>query len=1015
MQEFKIYSPGGELMFSDFVDDNSYRLREIMGVNSLELKFSLPEFVPIIEGSYCDFKAERYWMPRAVDYVKEHSEKFNYSLALEGSINFLKSTKFKFFDFLIEKGLIKPTSSFKLKFPITATPRMVVDLLVANLKLKYPQYPWEAGECIESEPVIMDFNHDFCFDVLPKLAEAFNTEWEVDKYTIHARRVERLDGNGKKISIKLSYGYNNGILGGIRRMQFDSKRIINRVYIEAGDRNIDRSIYGNDTLLLPKSRRIVHKGVEYTTDASGSYLERVKPLAGEEDSLDVSKFYPKRVGTVSAIEMIDDKKGLYNIIDKDIPADLDFSKRIIAGETMTIIFQTGQLAGKEFDVKYIHDKRKFELVPIDDNGLIYPQGNIIPAVGDTYAVFHMRMPDQYITIAEEEALNETAKYLWENEQPQYTYRWQLDGIHAKRNWGEIRGYLNIGYFVEFSDPQFLPEPVDVRIVTVKEMVNDPQSPEITIANNVSSRTLGSVINEIPTVEQAVNRKDRDVVNYAKRGFKQAMETMNKLAESLLDFEAGIKPITVQTMMAVFGDESLQFRFVDNKANPTAKPSGIYFDQLNKRVVCPAGLMQHMTLGITSLSSSHKPEEYKFWTTKAYQSDVLTEANTAYFLYLKCSQADYSDAVYVLSADAIKMDAANGYYHFLVAILNSEDDEGNRSLVELFGLTEIMPGRINVDKVISSDGQNFLDFVSNVFKLGNNDNGLDWNITEADTLTLSNATIRKALNVYGEAFIAGFLFSNQIIKSKATTGDLNAMVLDGLNGSLQFNNHTRRWAENGGEEIKKQYIKIDSSNDARVEARNETDGDVAYLSSQGVFANRAGINALPASAGVDMKAAIAGLGYGRMDKGWWTGDWGLVGVYGTASNRSNNPAPAYGGWFDQLRMNGHSLSMISLSGNGGEITRLTRNTSFILGNSKGVQHVYLPTNAYRGTVIWFKQWWTGYMRIYAPLGQRLFDDSSENEYIDVGEGWTAMCVYIGEWTPAGSVDSYGTWMLSKFKF
>lgn len=49
MQEFKIYSPGGELLFSNFVDDSSYRLREIMGANSLELRFSLPEFVPIIE------------------------------------------------------------------------------------------------------------------------------------------------------------------------------------------------------------------------------------------------------------------------------------------------------------------------------------------------------------------------------------------------------------------------------------------------------------------------------------------------------------------------------------------------------------------------------------------------------------------------------------------------------------------------------------------------------------------------------------------------------------------------------------------------------------------------------------------------------------------------------------------------------------------------------------------------------------------------------------------------------
>lgn len=1011
MEQFKIYSPRGELLFSNFVDDSSYRLREIMGDNRLELRFSFPEFIQIDEEAYCDFMTERYWMPRALDYVKEHSEKFTYTLNLEGSLWMLKATKFKFFDYLNQGSTVKPTSSFKLKFPITATPRMIADLIVANLKLKYPQYPWAVGECIESDPITLDFNHDFCFDVLAKTINGFKTEWELDKYTLHFRRVERMDANGNKINFKLSYGYNNGILGGIRRIQYDNTKIINRVYIEGSDRNTDRSSYGNDTLLLPKKKRITHKGIEYTTDASGSYLERVKPLAGEDDSLDITKFYPRRVGTVSAVEGIDDKQGFYNIIDKDIPEDLDFSKMIIEGETMTVIFQTGQVAGKEFDVTYNHAKRKFELKPINQNGLIYPQGNLIPAVGDKYAVFHMRMPDSYISDAENEALNETVKHLWQGEQAQYSYRWQLDGIYARRNWGEIRGYLNIGYFVEFSDPQFLPEAVDVRIVAVKEMVNDPQSPEITIANNVTSKTIGAVINEIPTVEQAVDRKDREVLNYARRGFRQAVETMNKLAESLLDFEAGIKPITVQTMMAVFGDESLQFRYVNNKTSPAAIASGIAYDKGNKRLVCPVGIVQHMTLGITSLSSSHKPEEYKYWTAKAYQSDVLTDTKTAYFLYLKASKTDYNEAVYILSENAIKMDAADGYYHFLVGVLNSED-EGDRSWVELFGLTEILPGRITVDKVISSDGQNFLDFVNNVFKLGNDDNGLDWNISEKDTLTLSNATIRKALNVYGEAFIAGFLFSNQVIKSKATTGDLNAMVLDGLNGSLQFNNHTKRWTESGGEEIKKQYIRMDSSNDAKVEARNVTDNEVAYLSSQGVFANRAGIDTLPASTGISMKAAVAALGNGKMDKNMWGSNYGIVGVFGTASNSSNNPAPAYGGYFNVLRANGLVLSTKTVQGNT-TTTRLTKTDSLFISLSANQQHVYLPTNAYRGTVVWLKQWATGYIRVYAPYGQKLYDDDSENEYIDIGEGWTAMCMFLDDITINDS--RYDVWLLNKFKF
>ena len=52
---------------------------------------------------------------------------------------------------------------------------------------------------------------------------------------------------------------------------------------------------------------------------------------------------------------------------------LDVYKR--QGETMTVIFQTGMLTGKEFEVKYIHEAkdkkeaRRFEIVPQEIDGI----------------------------------------------------------------------------------------------------------------------------------------------------------------------------------------------------------------------------------------------------------------------------------------------------------------------------------------------------------------------------------------------------------------------------------------------------------------------------------------------------------------------------------------------------------------------------------------------------------------------------------------------------------------------
>lgn len=188
-------------------------------------------------------------------------------------------------------------------------------------------------------------------------------------------------------------------------------------------------------------------------------------------------------------------------------------------------------------------------------------------------------------------------------------------------------------------------------------------------------------------------------------------------------------------------------------------------------------------------------------------------------------------------------------------------------------------------------------------------------------------------------------------------------------------------------------------------------ETSIVSANGIFANTAGQSMYPLSSGFTAKASIVGLGNGNIDKYNFLDSTFVAGVYGRASN--SGTAPAYGGYFDMLRANGFVMSMIDISDSTDKNTLLTKNTSFVLGNSNVMQTVYLPSDAYKGTVIWLKQWWTGCMRIRPCGTQRLFDDRSQNDYIDVDEGWTAMCVFIGDW---GSDNTFnGTWMISKFKF
>ena len=73
------------------------------------------------------------------------------------------------------------------------------------------------------------------------------------------------------------------------------------------------------------------------------------------------------------------------------------------------------------------------------------------------------------------------------------------------------------------------------------------------------------------------------------------------------------------------------------------------------------------------------------------------------------QQGKSDRQFLLSETAIKMEQIAGYYHLHHGILNSEY-EGERSFVELYGFTEVLPGRVTTERIISPDGKTYFDLV-----------------------------------------------------------------------------------------------------------------------------------------------------------------------------------------------------------------------------------------------------------------------------------------------------------------
>lgn len=686
------------------VDTSSYRYTALQNVGTLYLYFASEEFINIPVGAYCIYKNITYYLMDPDDFKKKSSRNFEYTLVMYdiGAI--------------LGKYKCRDIVSKRLKFDYTAKPHEHLQLIVDNLNMR--DSGWKVGECIEAEEKTINYNHIFCSEALPTIADTFKTEYEIDPAikTIHLRKVEYNKGE----PLPLEYGKDKGFVPGLGRSNKDGNRPVTILYVQGGEQNIDFSKYGSKELLLPKNQRLEYEGRTYVSDAEGLYIKRADTTLTDvqEDSLDCSHISPKRVGSVSNVVVSDKEKNFYDFIDSSIPDDLNFEDYVIEGNNMTVIFQSGMLAGsnKEFEVKYVHKERKFLITPQEIDGQIMPNDIYKPNLGDKYAVFGIQLPDAYICNnstkegASWDMFREAAKYLYENEDPKFTFKGELDSIYSKKRWLSIGGKIKLGGYILFKDPQFIPEGIKIRITSIKEYIHRPYSPIIELSNTTTGVTVSSELNKIESNEVKTDNQYKNSIQFTKRRFRDAKETISMLNDALLHFSGSISPISVQTMSLLVGDESLQFRFVNNKTNPTQVEYFVTYDSKKKVLSAPGGILQHMTIGIDTLSSGHKASEYKFWDIEKYTSPTLTET-VGYYLYVKANKNGTTGS-YVLSKNAIKLEGVEGYYHFLVGILNSEF-EGERSFIELFGFTEIVPGRITTDKIVSTDGKTYFDLLNSI--------------------------------------------------------------------------------------------------------------------------------------------------------------------------------------------------------------------------------------------------------------------------------------------------------------
>lgn len=767
----KIYNQKDVEILDIEVGDNSFRYRSIMKDDSVTLYYSLTNHVEIPVGSYIILPGnQRYTLYKPENFSKKGTRNFEYTVIFNGEQELLKKYKYKFITRYPEvknsgseePAVEKKIKTYQLAFPMTAKPMVFLQLMVDNLNLYNPagienKYIWKVGDCVVDTEKALSFNHEYCYDVLNRLASEFNTEWEIENRTIHLRKVEK----NKQNPLPLSYGKGNGFKTGIGRQTQGDKPPVTRLYVQGGERNIYEKDYGCKTLLLPLDKELVYEGRRYRTDTEGTYIYRsdIEVADINEDSLDASHIYPKWEGTVSELLELNAEKNICKFKIVEPAKQPDFTNARMPDEKATIIFQSGRLTGLEFNLTqdkdtitgYDHTEGSFEIEIQENGGVKMPNETLRIEPGDRFAVFHIKLPPEYICDDKNQKggswdmFREAARYMYEHEEEQFSFTGELDGIWAKKDWLKIGGKILPGGYVQFSDSQFQPEGILIRITGVKDFINNPHSPEIELSNIPVEGFVSNDLGKIDSNEVTVETNHKNSIEYTKRRWRDAQETISMLENAIDGFSEGIKPIWVQAMSVLVGDERLQFKFVNtNNTNLTVEPN-YHYDQGRKqlKVSYPSNTsLLHLTLGGKNMSPSHDTTNYRSWNMNGteYLSPVLDNPNPLY-LYARCDRSTSNPTgQFELTERAYKMDEGS-YYYFLVGTLSSEY-EGERSFTTVYGFTEILPGRMTVDKIASTDGVQYWDMANKAFKIGDNNSYLGYNINQDGKLVLKGTLVQS---------------------------------------------------------------------------------------------------------------------------------------------------------------------------------------------------------------------------------------------------------------------------------
>jgi hypothetical protein len=582
---------------------------------------------------------------------------------------------------------------------LTGDLKLFLDVLLSNANRVFPG-KWSLGTYpanTETRTEVFGEN-DNCLSVLQTLcsADKFDTEFKID-IALNGNRTINIGATGKLHTYTYEYGKGHGIYE-LTREKVSSSNIITRLNVFGSTKNIITSKYRAQRLCLPGKT----KAQSYIQDSAA-----ITKYGVWEYTKIFEEVYPHRTGVVSSVgdnelKLIDTSMD-FDLNEKEV--DGITTKYLIPGSPAKVRFNTGNLAGYEFEISaYNHTTKQFTLKSFtDENGYTFPSASTAAfqfAATDKYVLIDIYMPQSYIDTAEAALNTKGLDFYSKNSQPRVQYGLKVDPFFLKNIVGEEAesNIIWVGDYIPIKDSDIEVDKT-IRVKSFNRDLMQQYSYSFTIADlPITVTIINRVVSDIKGIDNIIRINNLNDPASARKNYLNAQEVLNMVFDVEGDFYTEkIKPASIDTIMLSVGAKSMQFGLVGTILQPN-------YGGNKNRVVYTGGTLTHYAIldGVNP----------RVWNVT--DGDIVLATDAAYYVYVKCARVG-TGASLLFSTSKIAVESDPSYYHFLMGVLNSVDANNARAVALMYGFTTINGRFIKTGRIVSTDGNTYFDLDAGEFK------------------------------------------------------------------------------------------------------------------------------------------------------------------------------------------------------------------------------------------------------------------------------------------------------------